>query len=345
MDIIIPHSEINGYRARNLKYTLNHYWKNTSDNKIILSEQNTRTTVNDGNRLIHNRFETDSEFFCKSILINQAVALSNSGKLMLLDNDCILDKDALASIEADMGDADIFIPFTTINFLNEAHTRQLVRDGKFIQARKPPSMNVNRYTGGVVCFTRKIFDEVGGFDQEIEGWGKEDDAFMTKCKRLNAKIKRSDDDHELLHMFHPKVNNKEYMNSKRYRLNSEMLAVLKRMTDLELAHYIGKKKEGSRLALTEATDFYRDLGKLNIKSHVQCGDGSITIDTSAYTVTPDKDGRIDLSDILEASYIEDGLGTLSYVIKLVERTCPNISPEETEILEKYKSYFETATPT
>ena len=70
-------------------------------------------------------------YFCKSWILNSGMGRGDSDLVMVVDNDCVLDKDILENIEEHMGDNDYFVPYTDINFLNEGHTRQLVRNGKF----------------------------------------------------------------------------------------------------------------------------------------------------------------------------------------------------------------------
>jgi predicted glycosyltransferase involved in capsule biosynthesis len=289
-------------------------------------------------------FKTDDEHFCKSILINGGVNFGKSKVIMVVDNDCILDKKTLQMAESFMMRSGfrVFFPYTDINFLNEGHTRQFIRTGKFTQSRKPSTMHMNRYTGGVIMFTRDVFEKVGGFDEEIKGWGKEDDAFLSKCKRSDVKIERNTFKNTMLHLYHPSVSRSDYIKSDRYRLNSEMLAVIKRMSDEDFLRFLIIKKDNHQGVLNQLVEKYRKLGKLDIETKVMCGDGIVTFDTSAYDVKPDKDGNIGLEELLKAAYEDDGVETLQFTIGLINQFCRNLGLREQRIIDKYKKHYDVS---
>jgi len=334
MDIIIPHYNADRYRERNLKYVIEHCLKNNnSDIRIIVFEQYNRDNPLPSLKVpvIHIHMTSEDGIFCKSKIINKAIKYCNSDVVMLLDNDCILEPEIFKNVLDDMGDSDYYVPFTDINFLNEGHTRQLIRTGKFTQSKTKSPFHVNRYTGGAIVFTRKIFDKVRGFEESMKRWGKEDDVFLEKCKRVGGKVSRSKKENTLLHIFHPSNVNKKYLKSDGYKYNCELLALFKRMSDDEFTDYINKKQEISSLFNT-----YKKLKKLETSIIVRCGNGGIYFDTSIYNIVPDEDGKVGLNELLEAAYNGDGIQTVIQTVSEIEKKCGTLLPEEQQIITKYK---------
>jgi len=341
MDIIIPHYNTSRYRERNLEYVLQYYVDNTDCN-IILSEQFESSSKSGGHelrnsRVLHGKTYFNDSIFRKSHLINNGVACSTSEHVMLVDSDCILSKDVLDNISKYLKKYDYFVPFTHINFLNEGHTRQLVRTGHFTQARDKSFLHVNRYTGGCIVFTRELFDSVCGFPEEVLGWGKEDDIFLTKCKRIGAKIGRIEENNTLLHLFHTPSSTKEYMKSEQYLKNSKLLALFKRMKDEEFYQYIDDKEFILRDSLLENLySKYDKEKKLETNVKVYCGTGFVKFDTSAYTIIPDENGNIGLEELFSAAYNEDGDESVAHTIREIDKNCRNLSPEHESIVKKYR---------
>jgi len=343
MDIIIPHYNTSRYRERNLEYVLQYYLDNTDCN-IILSEQfkSSSEIIERNSRVLHVKSYFDDDIFRKSHLVNNAVSCGNAERIMVIDNDCILNTDISRNVELYMKDYDYFVPFTHINFLNEGHTRQLTRTGHFTQSKDKSHLHVNRYTGGCIVFTRELFDKVRGFPEEILGWGKEDDIFLTKCRRVGANVGRIEEDTTLLHLFHTPSSTKKYMESEQYLKNSKMLALFKRMTDEEFLKYINPQPDPDfndakrEFYLGLVFDRYDRDKKLETKVKVFCGTGYVRFDTSAYTIIPDKDGNIGLEELFSAAYSEDGDESVAHTIREIDKNCGRLSPDEAKIVNKYR---------
>ena len=336
MIIVIPHFNSSKYRERNLKCVL-HYYLETSECDIVISEQNGFTDVGiKSDRITHITSNFSDSTFRKSALINAGVKeCEYVHDIMLVDNDCILQNDMTFFMEQMSEGYDYYVPFNSINFLNEGHTRQYIRDGKFTQSKGKSHLHVNRYTGGVIVFTRDLFEKVGGFEESIIGWGKEDDVFLTKCRRTNAFIGRIETDSELLHLFHPPSSTKEYLNSPQYIKNSKMLALFKRMTDNEFNDYL-ELNSGKEEYLDKLFNDYDKAGKLETKVKVYCGSGYVKFDTSAYTIIPDKDGNVGLEELFKTAYNEDGEESVAHTIREIDKNCGKLSPDESSIVNKYR---------
>lgn len=347
MLIVIPHYNTSSYRERNLQYTLTHYLK-YSDSDIVVVEQynifnDTRTNIEllKNSRVTYEEFPCKDDIFRRSVLINIGVNKSDrkENNIMVVDNDCILPSEITQFVDQYMFGFDYFVPFNHINFLNEAHTRQLIREGEFKQYKIKSPMHVNRYNGGCILFTREIFDKVGGFNEELIGWGKEDDVFLTKCKRVGANIGRIKEEVTLLHLFHLPTSTKKYIESEQYIRNCKMLALFKRMTDDEFNEYLIRYYQSDYI--NKLFDSYDSNGKLDIHCRVYCGTGYIRFDTSAYTILPDENGNVGLEELFKVAYEEDGLKSVEHTIKQIDKHCGKITGKDAEIIDKYRKLIST----
>lgn len=341
--VLIPFFDQNNYRRRNLTAVVDNYRKNFPTFKVIVAEQSSSSTfVRDllldypdtfRNVLIN----VDSERFNKCQVLNTTIREHiDSDIIMMSDADCILPPLSVEFFEEGLSKGSIFFPFSRVNFLNEGHTRRLVGGKQLIQGVPKQDLFINRYTGLVNVFTRDTFEAVGGFDSEFEGWGGEDDAFVDKCNRLISPIHRIQSDIELIHLYHPKNNTLEYINSECFTWNKKRVATIKRMSDDELREYVANVKEGINSPLQPIVEAYDEQGKLGFSYEMSIGSGTVNIDTTVYDVVP-VDGKISLREILQAVYDVDGVAFLSHIIDLIDERIVDMSDDETEIVDYFRA--------
>jgi len=333
VEIIIPHQNSSSYRERNLRYTLNYYLESEAVSKVILVEQETETDIKLHDKFEHIMVKEDEHYFCRAALINEGAKWVESDIFGVVDNDCLIDKKVLENINKLTDDYDVFYPFHDINFLSEGHTRQLIRTGKIIQHEPDTRMHVNRYNGGAVFIRKKCFEAVKKYNEEIKGWGREDDTFLIKCKRKGFEIGRIPDKNLMIHLYH-KSDSEEYKKDPQYKLNSEILALFKRMND----EHFNKCIEDNQF-ISYFLNEYREDGKLNIEADIFCKKGKIWIDTAIYNIIPDENGKVGLKEIFEAAYRDDGKITLEHIINIVNKVYNIFTAEEKEVIKKYQKYL------
>lgn len=337
MDIIIPHFNANVYRERNLIFIINNYLRHLPECDIIVVEQNGKTELGDLKDMVtHIRVDYEGDDFRKSSLINEGVRHSSDEIIILSDNDCVLPISVIGKLEGYMKSCDYFVPFSDINFLNEGHTRQVIKTGRFVQSKKKFNLHVNRYTGGVILFKRSLFDKVGGFEESIVGWGKEDDVFHAKCKRIGASIRRIPEESILLHVFHPTLISKKYIESTRYIQNSKILALFKRMSDEDFNRYLRDKYKVDN-QLDKLLKKYSDKKMLETRIWITCGEGFVFFDSSAYDLIVDESGVFGLEQVFTSIMKEDEPATVNKVISEIYQRCGVLKPEETAVVDKYKA--------
>jgi hypothetical protein len=343
--ILIPFFSQNQYRIRNIKAVISNYLKNFTDCKVVVVEQvpiDSKFTSEcfvefKSNANFHvYPLQVEGDRFNKSFLINTAVReYIESDIIMMSDADCILPQLSSYYLRSQLQDTSIYFPFSKVNFLNEAHTRRLLSEKPLIQASVSQDHFINRYTGLVNLFTRSTFNSVGGFDESFEGWGGEDDAFVDKCNRIVAPIRRSSDDTTLIHLYHPKVNTSEYLNTECFTWNKKRVATIRRMPLKRLQSYVEALQDGVNVLDDIVREFDRD-GKLSFSAVISIGSGTINVDTTVYDIIP-KDGKVELDGILDAVYRTDGHLFLAYIISQIDSKISDMTDEETHIVEKYRA--------
>lgn len=337
--IIIPFFNQNSYRKRNLDVVVANFRKNYPDFDILIIEQrNDESTeiIELGDKCRIYQINCEFSNFNKSFLINKAIKeFVKTDIIMMSDADCILPAKDTDFFIQNLKDVSIFFPFSRVNFLNEGHTRRFIANKPLIQVSPKQDHFINRYTGLVNVFTRETFEIVGGFDESFEGWGGEDDAFVDKCNRLVNPIKRSEDEVELLHLYHPKNNTSEYLKSECFTWNKLRVATIRRMSNEDLQNYVNEMKIGNNI-LDDIVRKFEKEGKLGFSAELIVGSGKITMDTTVYDVIP-IDGKVELDSILDAVYRTDGKGFLSSIIQQIDDKIVDLNDEETKIINKYRS--------
>lgn len=345
ISVIIPFFDKSFYRKRNILAVVNNFVSNYPEFEIIIAEQLSDSTYIK-NILIqkypcikHIQIKVNSDWFNKAYIINQVVKnYATYDIIMMSDADCILPKIDNMIFKNELIKHSVYFPFSKVNFLNEAHTRRYVKGHTFIQAAPKQDLFINRYTGLINVFNKSTFNNVGGYDEEFEGWGGEDDAFINKCNRLVSPIKRCTDNVELLHLYHPKTNNIDYIKSECFTWNKKRVATICRMSDNELRSYVADVTIGKFKPLDTIVHAYDAAGRLGFNIDLKIGSGTISIDTTIYAITI-TDGEVGLKEILQAVLDTDGLGFLEHIINLIDNCIDNMTNEESSIVELFRSMY------
>lgn len=347
LSIVIPHFNTSSYRERNLKYTIEYYAKALPNIKIIVSEQiSDGVETSDISHLL-NKYENISWVsvsspdlaFRKSLLINNAVMNSVSTEYVaMIDNDCVL-RDVNIIDLLPVNDCSIFIPYTSINFLRETHTRQLLKKGEFTQSTPRQDMHIDKYTGGINVFRVETFNAVGGFDESFINWGAEDDAFHTKCNRLIGPVSRGLRKNELLHLWHPNAKTTEHIESSDYMMNKKRVACFKRMNLDDLLGYVKLTGESAVSELNRLLDIYESLGKLHTLVKIRIGSEVITMDSTVYDLPISTKGEVLLVDMLECIINAEGPEYLLGTISQIRNNVNQIDVFSNAILSKFESIY------
>lgn len=134
--------------------------------------------------------------FNRSAAINLA-AEGDWDVAVILDADTIVDIEPIErAIKVAHETGRLVLPFDVRCMLSKSGTDQILNSRKgswepFVQARQTPS-DAYEYISGCQVIPRRLWDEIGGFDDRFEGWGGEDDAFHAATVALTCHDARED---------------------------------------------------------------------------------------------------------------------------------------------------------
>lgn len=328
------------YRRRNLTATLANNIKLFPEAIFCVTEQNPTEwfpTLNmDPERVRHVPVSIDGEFR-KTALLNAAIeSVPDAEIIVMVDGDVFLTEQVVDYIRNHWQDGSLVFPYSDALYLKETDTRLLVSGKPLLPGNKDHGVVIDRQTGLCNVFTRDTWRRVGRYDEEFVGWGAEDDAFLTKCRRVVGPIKRSREPGCVAyHLFHPMVNTDDYLkNSPVYLANRVRQACVRRMSDEDMGRYISGKS-----TLSELVDKYNDMGRLQVSLNWQCTPrASLHMDTTIYDV--DRSGEMSFAKVMSAIEEEDSAEYCVTFIDDILLKLPDLSSSQQEEIMGLRKYYE-----
>ena len=220
--IVIPYQNTCPERERNFNFIIG----NIKALKIpCVIAQQTETweldpspTISDQN--ITHFYLPDDGLFKKSKLINMAAKHCLEKYIWILDADVFLDfNNVIKNIE----DQDVIKPFFTVDHFCEEKTRLYTThpsEGLGNHEQYQPMSSSDYFGKYSVILKKEIFDSVGGFNEEFEGWGWEDIDFIhNRINKLDPKV-HTIESSSGVHLYHPEASRiNERRNFYLYRKN------------------------------------------------------------------------------------------------------------------------------
>ncbi|MEI7653198.1 MAG: galactosyltransferase-related protein [bacterium] len=184
---IISHKRTSIERERNIDIVLKWFkqiLQPEDDIEIVIVEQGEKQTLDPSNYrdlpyTLSYLFVQKSGYFNKSWGYNIGANMAKSDILNFIDNDIILPR---ASLEAGfelLDRVDAVRCYDRLYALTNDETNQLSVDINSAQLSKHTLRDFS-VPGGYMLIRRDLFYNVGGWDEEFEGWGGEDTAFGYK---------------------------------------------------------------------------------------------------------------------------------------------------------------------
>ena len=293
------------YRRRNLTATLANNLKVFPEATFCVAEQNPTgwfDTLNmDPEQVHHVTVDIDGPF-CKTKLLNAAIeAVPDADVIVMVDGDVYLNDMVVNYIRNHWNDGSLVFPYSEAVYLKETDTRLIVGGKPLLPGPKDHGVTIDRQTGLCNVFTRRTWERIGRYDESFTGWGAEDDAFLTKCRRLVGPIKRSREPGcTAYHLFHPVVNTEDYLKkSPLYLANRVRQACIRRMGDDDMERYVAGKS-----SLDDLVEKYRAMGRLEVSLEWQCTPRAVLhMDTTIYDV--DRTGEMSFTKVMKAIEAED----------------------------------------
>ena len=188
--IIISHKSRSDERLRNLRIVvkwLNSITKRSDKVELIVVEQGEQKTVcseefSYASFPIKCKFVYKKGLFNKSWGYNVGAKMASYNNLLFIDNDIILSREAITQGYKLFKHVDAIRFYDRLYALNEKETQVLVEEFEY----PPKTARVLRdfsVPGGFFLIRKKLFYKLGGWNEEFEGWGGEDDAFAHKMSK------------------------------------------------------------------------------------------------------------------------------------------------------------------
>ena len=134
------------------------------------------------------------ESYCLCTARNEGIKLSTRPHIVILDADCLPEPNYFKSLTFLLNMWKDKRPTVAVGFTdqyNKAGTQMLLEDHRKSYLNKDGicSMGWRDSFGGNICFPKSLWDKVGHFDEDFNGfWGFEDLDFAFRCQESGARI-------------------------------------------------------------------------------------------------------------------------------------------------------------
>jgi predicted glycosyltransferase involved in capsule biosynthesis len=159
--------------------------------------------------------------------------------IFLADNDILLNIETIKDIANNFEGKDTINPYSNVIDCNPQKT-DLLRKSNNNQdfsgvARGRGGCN---YAGGILVFSRNAFERVGGWDENFEGWGAEDNHMLLKIDKLG--LKKENIVGNCLHLYHDRTPSARAFH-KKYDNNLRQIGILNKMSKDECISFCEKQ--------------------------------------------------------------------------------------------------------
>jgi|GEM_PF-5862859 len=180
LSVLMTHRGADPYRLENLRRTMR-YWKKSVPNcEVIVVEQSGQMDVKtlvteEGGKYF---FVEYTGLFNRSWGMNIAFWQSNGEHIVCTDSDIILEQPDIREALIYLAEWEVINPYTKIFDLTQEESQQ----SPFPKhSKERTGLNM---AGGILFIQRQAYVKIGGWNEEFEGWGGEDNAFAIKILRI-----------------------------------------------------------------------------------------------------------------------------------------------------------------
>jgi predicted glycosyltransferase involved in capsule biosynthesis len=235
---VIPHKSSTPDRDRNLTTVIKYIKSNFRDIDIVLVQQGTEYTIDFPG--VNNSLVRKTGLFHKAKIFNTCYKKARFDKIVFADNDMIVSKDAIEQMILLLDNYDAVSPYNAVNDINADDTTAFCKN---IDINYLKGLDINYregipFAGGVVAFTRKGYSKIGGFDEEMVGWGAEDNLVSYKIKKILNYFEMEGIAFHLNHI----VTVLDTCNQNNYNNNCAYMKNIESLNDEELLKYCETKE-------------------------------------------------------------------------------------------------------
>ena len=140
--------------------------------------------------------------FNRGAAINAAATAAGDWDVMVIvDGDVVAEPEQIAeAVERAHETNRLTLAFKRYCALNQSMTAKVMDgfNGNWIAGA---GLKMTAHVSSIIAVPRRLWDDVGGFDERIEGWGYDDTVFAHVCRTLGGGIERVPGD--VWHLWHP----------------------------------------------------------------------------------------------------------------------------------------------
>lgn len=236
---LICHSNTSSYRENNLKALIKYIRQNFKNVEIIVAEQGNSISVIDSVDI--HVFNHNDGLFERSKLLNLAVKNANNEYLIIGDNDLIVDVDSINKSIDLLNEYDAINPYSVVRDIPENITNEYINnmDMNILKDQGTYRESIV-FAGGMLAIRKSSYIKIGGYDENVIGWGGEDDLMTIKISNL---LKYTSLESVSYHLYHDRgINGVPY--HEHYDKNVEILTKVQNMNMDELIEY---SKQGCKV--------------------------------------------------------------------------------------------------
>lgn len=249
---IIPYRKSTTTRERNLKMVINWVTAHFDNCEIIIVEMASQPSLiyQSKDHDINHIFIKDYDVFNRSKARNIGALNAQSDILVFADNDVIMQPGILRECVAKCNEFDAVNPFNLFIDLSESDLIQynLYQNDFHTLFRHPLQtviksedyyrQNLN-FACGIFAIKKNAFFSIGGWPEEIQGWGAEDDIISYKIDRFLDSITLINN---IFHLPHERQVF-DSRNHPYFQLNCEIMNKIFKLNDHDLINYCMKSRE------------------------------------------------------------------------------------------------------
>lgn len=203
VDILIPYKKDSVAREKNLHRLIAHLYTIIEDPHITVIEGDKESTIPERiKKYINHIFVRTEGTFSHSNLVNVGITWTKRPIVFLQGGDVLTRQDALEAALKEVSDERVMIPQNRVANISQEYLDAfpLVYATNYTEHAIPTDRFNAEIYGGVLA-TRKVYDRVGMYGKQFEGWGHEDFEFEKRCEKHGIITARADC--TSVHMDHP----------------------------------------------------------------------------------------------------------------------------------------------
>lgn len=212
--VVIPIYNLTLDRFLNFKFVLSRLSLSTIENINVIEQHSANTNVTDIIRLFgrvnYKRYNLKTNTFNKSKLLNIFFNSVNYDYVWMIDADVYMNYEYV--INNLPSQFDFVRPFNQVVKLNKSNT-QFTRNTAKVKIDSENLVINNHYGKYSYIIERGKFLEVGGYNEQFQGWGFQDLNLFNKINKKDNKIKYTQNN--AFHLYHTKASKQYYQNNKK----------------------------------------------------------------------------------------------------------------------------------